>query len=494
VYLPKAPSDYEKYLYITTDRWWLYAFGVLSFISLSVGMVMFSISYWPFYIFLIFTLVSIFYLTASYAIGFFAKDFDLKLHQYLKRKYLLWEPSVDVYLPCCGESLEILENTYRHVKYLEYNNHKVYVLDDAKSDKVKALAEKYNFIYISRDSNELKKAGNLRHAFKRTTGEFIVIFDADFCPRPDFLRETIFYFTDLNVAIVQTPQYFRISDELNWLHKGAAFTQELFYRLIQVNRNHFGGSICVGTNAIYRRKHLEPMGGTAAIGYSEDVHTGFNVVNAGWSLKYIPINLACGVCPDSLSSFFIQQYRWAMGSITLFLNKEFWTSRLSVSQKLCYLTGMLYYITTGLGIILTPIPAILVLAFIPEHIFWFNSVFAIPSFLFGTVIAALWSKQPFGLYGPTSRHIAYCAHLFAFKDKLLNTLVPWEPSGNVKTNDRFKAFKNLLFYWTLLSFFLVVALSFYRMGQGVSPYNFIVLMFFAFYNYCVAMFSFKEQT
>jgi hypothetical protein len=31
----------------------------------------------------------------------------------------------------------------------------------------------------------MKKAGNLRHGHERSDGEFIAIFDADFCPRRD---------------------------------------------------------------------------------------------------------------------------------------------------------------------------------------------------------------------------------------------------------------------------------------------------------------------
>jgi cellulose synthase/poly-beta-1,6-N-acetylglucosamine synthase-like glycosyltransferase len=74
-------------------------------------------------------------------------------------------------------------------------------------------------------------------------------------------------------------------------------------------------AICVRCGT-YRRTALEPFGGTAAID-SEDVHTGFHVLDAGWHVKYIPVCLASGVCPD-LPAFFIQQYRWAMGSTTLF--------------------------------------------------------------------------------------------------------------------------------------------------------------------------------
>ena len=33
------------------------------------------------------------------------------------------------------------------------------------------------------DAPALKKAGNLRNAFARTSGDAVAIFDADFCPR-----------------------------------------------------------------------------------------------------------------------------------------------------------------------------------------------------------------------------------------------------------------------------------------------------------------------
>lgn len=485
MYLPEAPTDEEKYKYLKTNKWFLYVFGIFSFIFLTVGMVLFGLSNPGFYPHLVFTAITTFYLTISYMIGVAGKDFDFEKHKNLLRDFRFYEPSVDVYLPCCGEDIKILENTYKHVANLLYNNFKVYVLDDGKSDAVRDLAFKYGFGYIKRPTSELKKAGNLRHAFKKTVGELIVIFDADFCPRWDFLKETVPYFALDKTGIVQTPQFFRLKDEMNWIHKGAAYTQELFYRLIQVNRNNYGGSICVGTNAVYRRTALEPFGGTAAIGYSEDVHTGFNVVNNGWNLIYIPINIACGVCPDTLSSFFIQQYRWSMGSITLFLNKEFWTSNLTFMQKLCYLTGMLYYITTGLSIFLSPVPSIMVLLFVPENIFWFNSIFAIPSFIFGTVVAAVWSKNTFGLYAPKSRMVAYYAHLFAFIDKLRNSLVPWEPTGNVKTNVRFNSFRNICFWWNYHCLVFTIGFSAYRIGQGFNPVDLLVMNFFAFYNYYI---------
>ena len=72
------------------------------------------------------------------------------------------------------------------------------------------MAESLGLCYIRRPGGRIhKKSGNLRYAFARTTGEYIVIFDADFAPRPDFLAETLPYMDDPSLAIVQTPQFFR---------------------------------------------------------------------------------------------------------------------------------------------------------------------------------------------------------------------------------------------------------------------------------------------
>lgn len=82
---------------------------------------------------------------------------------------------------------------------------------------------------------ELRKAGNIRHAFAHSSGEAVVIFDADFCPRPEFLRETIPYLMDPSVGIVQSPQCFRWCKEQTWVEKGAGTSQEFFYRLEQAS-------------------------------------------------------------------------------------------------------------------------------------------------------------------------------------------------------------------------------------------------------------------
>ena len=182
--LPSAPTDHEKTMYLKTNRAGLYSFGVFSFLSLSAGMWLFVVSAVQFYWFGAVVCLLQAYLCVSYVVSIFGKDFDFKAHEENIERYPInpeTAPTVDIYLPCCKEPLEVLENTYKHVQKLEWPAHKlkVWVLDDGGDLAVQVKAAEYGFHYICReDRPRLKKAGNLRWAFARTEGEYFVIYDA----------------------------------------------------------------------------------------------------------------------------------------------------------------------------------------------------------------------------------------------------------------------------------------------------------------------------
>ncbi len=433
------------------------------------GFVLSSGFFWPF---MPFAILMTGYLSISYFIIIMSRGFELEL-TVPTQAY----PRIDVYLPCCGEPLEILENTYRSVRRLDWPEGKlhVYILDDSRSAAVAYLAEKYEFNYIARQNQgELKKAGNLRHAFAKTEGEFFVVFDADFCPRPDFIKTLMPYF-DGNTAIVQSPQFFTIDRRQTWVEKGAAYVQELFYRLVQVSRDYHSGPICVGSNAIYRRNALKPFGGTAPIAYSEDVHTGFLVTNNFWRVRYVPLNLAKGVCPYDTESYFLQQYRWATGSLTLFFNSEFWKSRLNFMQKVCYLSGMLYYLATGLSVVLMPLPSLILIWFFPEYVHLYNIAFVLPSFLFGSVVVPMWTTAPFGPYVWMARTVSQYAHLFALIDKFKGSLIPWRATGANGKSKRYMDMRRFMIIWTLVTVVLTWA-GVYLYGHRL--HDFLSSLFF----------------
>ena len=486
--LPCAPTDEEKTMYYSTGRLMLIIFGVLSTCSLSAGMILFAISAKYFYWFVAVTAFFVLYLGLSYfGVSIWGKDFILEEHQKKieEAKENNYFPSVDIFLPVCGEPLTMLDNTWKYVSAMDYPNFSVHVLDDGKKDEVKYLAEMYGFNYIRRGVNTLKKAGNLRHAFTMTSGEIITIFDADFCPRPEFLTETTTYFQDENLAICQTPQFFRWRKNQTWVEQGAGVTQELFYRMVQVNRNRFGGSICVGTCGVYRRSSLEPFGGTAAIGFSEDVHTGFNCVNNGQDLKYIPVVLSMGACPDEPRAFFMQQYRWCMGSTTLLTNPEFWRSNLTKIQKLCFLGGMMYYSATALAIFTGPLPGLLLIWIRPAAVFWYNVAFAVPSLIFSFFIMKIWAKQPYGFSCQRVRIIQSYSHLFAIKDKIMGSAIAWVPTGggasSRSSSQAYDASVKLMLIWTISVTLLIIGGSGWFM-TSFPWYHFLPTILLAIFN------------
>ena len=144
----------------------------------------------------------------------------LSEHQATVASYREHGETVDVFLPSCGEPLAVLNNTFRYVNKMNWGGLKtVYVLDDSAREEVRDLADHYNFRYIVRpDPGVMKKAGNLTHALSISAGDFIAVIDADFAVRPEFLYETMPYFSDPKVGIVQTAQYYDVSNRTFFLH------------------------------------------------------------------------------------------------------------------------------------------------------------------------------------------------------------------------------------------------------------------------------------
>jgi cellulose synthase (UDP-forming) len=431
--LPSPPDEVEKYAYVERDLLYLATLLFIGAGCLTLSQVRFELHAPLGALFMIFTGTYVIYQAISLPINFTGRGFNLAAHQALVEA---WRPArypdVDIYLPICGEPIEVLENTWTAVSELvaSYQGQaKAYVLDDGPSDAARQVAEPLGFGYIRRpESRAFKKSGNLRYAFARTDGEFLVILDADFAPRADFLAETLPYMDDQRIAIVQTPQFFRESSEQTWIENAAGAIQEVFYRSIQVARDRFGAAICVGTSALYRRSALEPQGGPTLIPYAEDVHTGLDVRRAGWSVAYVPLVLSAGICPDNLDAFVRQQYRWCTGNAGVVFNRRLWSVRMSVPARLTYISGFFYYVYTGLLTFFGPLIPVVMLLFLPGQIRLRNFVTLLPSMLTGFVLYPLWHRAR---YGPSVWPLGIArgwAHVFAIWDGARGKTMGWQPT------------------------------------------------------------------
>lgn len=490
--LPVPPTDDQMVSYVDTKRAFVVGFGIISCIPLCVGLWLFAVVAPVYAVFAAF--ITSYLIVSYFGIAVWGRDMNMQDHIDCVDEFNHRRPTVDVYLPCCGESMEVLQNTYHYVSQLMWpcDKLKVYVLDDGnRPASVKALVHEYGFYYLRRDDVGVsKKAGNLRHAFAKTDGEFILVLDADFVPRPDFLIQTVPYFYKYtDVAILQTPQYFQVLPGQHWVERAAGSIQELFYRMVQMNRQRFDASICVGSCAAYRRKALEPHGGTALVQQSEDVVTGFLITHSGFKVRYLPLNLSMGQCPDTASAYFSQNMRWCGGSIALTTSKQFWKSNLTPAQKMCYFSGCLYYTATALSVFSNAIPSIYLVFMRPALVYWFNIFFAVPSLLFPYAAMRLWNHAPYGFECNRIRYVQYSAHLFAIKDRIFGTHTVWVPTGAITSSPKrgkFNTAMSFLLHVTVLQIVILFCGCIWR-AQEYPFYNFIPSLLLESFNTFVIM-------
>lgn len=196
---------------------------------------------------------------------------------------MLWRPSnrteppppiqasVDVYIVTYNEPVELLRLTVDAATRIDWKEKHVYILDDGSRSHIKALADEFHCGYITRGEEwdgkpRHAKAGNINNALLQTSGEFILILDADQIPASAIIRHTIGYMSNPKVAFVQTPQYFYN------LPPGDPFGSDapLFYGPIQTGKDGWNAATFCGSNAILRREALLQLGLSRFVHEMED--------------------------------------------------------------------------------------------------------------------------------------------------------------------------------------------------------------------------------
>ncbi|MFJ8043480.1 glycosyltransferase family 2 protein [Kitasatospora sp. NPDC096147] len=367
-HLPQPPSDQELYWYFGPQRRWVLICTSAAFSFTAVTMLTFSLRTPALWAFLVVLAVNLVALALSSVNSLRQRRLTRQSHEVLVNAWHPAElPTVDLYLPTCGEPLDVLGNAYRAVAEVEWPNAlTVWVLDDADRPEVAQLAAAHGYEYVVRPNRgEFKKAGNLNHALTLSKGEFVAILDADFAPRPDFLRHLVPYFAEPGIGIVQSPQCFDTDESMGWIQRAAGSAQEWFFRWIQPSRDASDAAICCGSNAVYRRSAIDAAGGFARLDHSEDLFTGLSLYAQGFKTLYVPVLVAKGTSPDNLASFVNQQYRWAMGNLHLLSTPELKRIGAPWRMRLCFYEGVVGYLTTVVNIFAAPLPPLVML-------FWYS--------------------------------------------------------------------------------------------------------------------------
>ncbi|MER7797757.1 glycosyltransferase [Microbacterium sp. NPDC096154] len=170
------------------------------------------------------------------------------------------DATVDVFITTYNEPIELVLATARAAKRIRHP-HSTWILDDGARPEMRAAAEQLGVGYITRTAEwagkaRHAKAGNLNNALFQTSGEFLLILDADQIPEPEILDRTLGWFRDPEVALVQTPQWFSNVTEADPLGSQAP----LFYGPVQQGKDGWNAAFFCGSNAILRREALMQLG------------------------------------------------------------------------------------------------------------------------------------------------------------------------------------------------------------------------------------------
>lgn len=256
--------------------------------------------------------------------------------------------SVDVFITCYDEPLEIIRRTTIGARDIRYP-HLTWVLDDGKRDEVQAMCDELGVGYVRRDGNEHAKAGNLNHALTVTSGEFVLQLDADHVPLPHILDRLLGFFDDPKVAFVQSPQDFYNTDSFTHTvnEEGRRMWEEqrIFFSLIQPGKDVWNAAFFCGSCGVLRRAAFEEIGGFSTLTITEDMETSMILHSRGWKSVYYGESLAFGLAPASAAAFHVQRLRWGQGSMQILRKLNPITRRgLTLPQRICYTASVTSYL------------------------------------------------------------------------------------------------------------------------------------------------------
>lgn len=228
-------------------------------------------------------------------------------------------PHVDVLVGTYDETDDVVEATLAGAAAIDYPDVTVHLLDDGRRPTMRQLAHSYGAVYRTRDDNAHAKAGNINAALRTMStvaDDLLLVLDADHVPDPRILNETVGYFDDPAVAVVQTPHEFVNLDSFqHGGHQRDVHEQSLFYRVLMPGRDRHDAAFWCGSAAVLRRRALEEVGGVATETITEDYHTTLKLIERGYVARVHDRALVRGLAPDTLEAFLVQRHRWATGNL-----------------------------------------------------------------------------------------------------------------------------------------------------------------------------------
>ncbi len=233
-------------------------------------------------------------------------------------------PVVTIQIPMFNEGL-VAQRIIDAVCHIDYPKDKlqIQVLDDSTDVCKKTAHQRVEYWqkhgldiqYLHRTNRSGYKAGALDEAMPEVKGEFIAIFDADFVPKPSFLKRTVHFFNDPKVGMIQG-RWEHLNRQDCLLTRCQGIFLDSHFAIQQTGRNRAGHWFNFnGTAGIWRKQAIIEAGGWEHDTLTEDVDLSYRAQMKGWRFIFLQ-KLGCPAeLPAEIQAFKSQQHRWTKGSI-----------------------------------------------------------------------------------------------------------------------------------------------------------------------------------
>lgn len=305
-------------------------------------------------------------------------------------------PRVTIQLPIYNERY-VAERLIRASAAMNYPRERleIQVLDDSTDDTMLIIQQAVEAFrsqgiqieHIHRRVRTGFKAGALANGHKLSKGDFLAIFDADFIPAPDFLRNALPYFSDPKVGFVQA-RWEHANRNYSLLTIVQALMLDGHFAIEQYARSQMGAWFNFnGTAGVWRRETIEQAGGWKAETLTEDLDLSYRSFLAGWQARFLRHLSVPAELPVSFNAYRTQQHRWARGSLECaakFL-PAIWRSGLPLLikfQATFHLTGNLVYMLLLLLSLIYPLAL-----YISQYHAGLDGIYGIGAFLNLTAFA-----------------------------------------------------------------------------------------------------------
>ena len=308
-------------------------------------------------------------------------------------------PYVTVQLPIFNE-MYVVERLVDAITAFDYPKSRlqIQILDDSTDETVDISAAKvaeyqaqgFDISLIHRIDRKGYKAGALQEAMPQVKGEFIAIFDADFIPKPDFLLQTLPYFEEEKMGVVQT-RWEHINKNYSLLTQIQAFFIDAHFTVEQTGRNVSGYFMNFnGTAGVWRKATIIDAGGWQADTLTEDLDLSYRSQMKGWQFKYLEDVTSPSELPADMRAFKTQQFRWIKGGAETAVKILPRIAKTDLPKNIkfnafSHLLSSSIYIVIFLSAILT-VPLLLVKnSFIEHDYIKYGSLFFLTNFAVGFV-------------------------------------------------------------------------------------------------------------